>query len=244
MRGSNNRTRANQLIGDSTASSGVYWKRRPSEIKGYQRAFYYNDPDGSYIRVDYNTKSQKVRIFYESADEGGMAYYSIVDKGDVTTERNMTSGRTTSLTSKFSALAPLISTLPNKEVLRILGKNYGLDDYTKDLREKIKREKLEKTRQRYFRNETVERDPFLGDFDPGKGIGFKDFIDIGAGVGVAALINHFIFNYQFLGAFLSVYGVALGLVDIFMREREPIFFKIVLFLVSGVALFIYGYYIN
>ncbi|MBN2433660.1 MAG: hypothetical protein JXK07_00170 [Spirochaetes bacterium] len=244
MRGSSNRARANQLVGDSTASTGVYWKRRPSEIKGYQRAFYYNDPDGNYIRVDYNTKSQKVRIFYESADEGGIAYYSVIEKGDVTSERNMTSGRTTSLTAKFSALAPLFVSLPNKEVLRLMGKNYGLADYSKELKEKLKRQKLEKTRQRYFKQEKIDRDPFLGDFDPGKGIGFKDFMDMGAGAAVSLAIYYYIFNYQVLGGFLAIYGISLGLIDIFLREREPIFFKIIIFLITGVGLFIYGYYIN
>ena len=31
------------------------WKRRPSDIRGYERAMYTTLENGDYIRVDYNT---------------------------------------------------------------------------------------------------------------------------------------------------------------------------------------------
>ncbi|MFW5808764.1 MAG: hypothetical protein ACOC2H_01535 [Spirochaetota bacterium] len=231
----------NEVVGG--ASSKPNWKRRPSEIKGYQRALYTNDADGNYIRLDYNTKTKKVRIYYEPADEGGVSYYSSIEDGTILMEKNLASGRLTDLSGKFSALAPVILSIPNKEVLRIIGENYGLHNFRKEIRDKVRQQEIEKTRRRYFRQETKEKEPILGTFDKSKRLGLHDILDLAIGGGIGAILYVFLFNFQYLGMFLSVYGISLGLYDMFVREREPIFFKILLFVISGLAAYIYGYYI-
>lgn len=232
---------ANELVGDS--SDSIQWKRRPSEIKGYQRALYLNDNDGSYIRLDYNLKTKKVRIFYEPSDEGGVSYYSVIENGDIIQEKNVASGRATNLTHKFTRFAPKIATIPNKEVLKIIGENYGLSGYEKEQKEKEKKKKLETTRKRYFGQETAEKESTVGDFDETKKISRWDFIDLGVGAGVGGGLFYFLASFEYLGLFLGVYGILMGIFDIFIRQREPIFIKIVLFMLAGLAAYIYGYYI-
>ena len=69
------------------------WKKRPSEIRGYQRTYYMNSPDGDYLRVDYNLKEKKVRLYVEVEGEGGNAYYAVITNGKITAERSVSSGR-------------------------------------------------------------------------------------------------------------------------------------------------------
>ena len=78
---------------EETKSRNDYWKRRPSEIRGYQKAFYINGTDGSYVRVDYNLKDKKIRLYVEDASEGGIAYYSVISKGNIEVEKNLATGR-------------------------------------------------------------------------------------------------------------------------------------------------------
>ena len=56
------------------------WKRRPSEIRGYERAMYTTLNNGDYIRVDYNIAEKRVRLYVEVSDEKNASYYSIVNR--------------------------------------------------------------------------------------------------------------------------------------------------------------------
>ena len=47
------------------------WKRRPSEIRGYERTMYTTLDNGDYIRVDYNTGEKIVRLYVEVLKEKG-----------------------------------------------------------------------------------------------------------------------------------------------------------------------------
>ena len=51
------------------------WKKRPSEIRGYQRTYYITTEDGDYLRLDYSLKEKRVRLYMEIDSEGGNAYY-------------------------------------------------------------------------------------------------------------------------------------------------------------------------
>ncbi|MBP7901589.1 MAG: hypothetical protein KA015_02110 [Spirochaetes bacterium] len=228
----------NKVVEESR-SKNDYWKRRPSEIRGYQKAFYVNGPDGSYVRVDYNLKDKKLRLYLEDASEGGIAYYSIISKGSIEVEKNLATGRSGNLSHKFQPLASLIASLPHKEVVTLFGDCYGISAAFKDIRESVKRKKLERTREKYF----VEgkRAPIFGSFSSAKSLSWIDLIDViiaaGAGFAVYKLTGS---SYQPCGVILAFLGIAAGGVDILMRKREPIFSKIILLLSSGAGLYIYG----
>jgi len=224
---------------EETKARNDYWKRRPSEIRGYQKAFYINGTDGSYVRVDYNLKDKKIRLYVEDASEGGIAYYSVISKGNIEVEKNLATGRSGNLSHKFQPLASLIATLPHKEVVSMFGDCYGISNAFKDIRDAVKRKKLEQTREKYF----VEgkRAPLFGSFSSTKHLSWIDVIDViiaaGAGFAVFKLSGS---HYQPSGAVVAFLGITAGGVDILMRKREPIFSKIILLLTSGAGLYIFG----
>jgi hypothetical protein len=63
------------------------WKRRPSEIRGYERAMYTTLNNGDYIRIDYNVAEKRVRLYVEVSDENNASYYSIINSGKIVNER-------------------------------------------------------------------------------------------------------------------------------------------------------------
>ena len=235
------RANSNVTIG----SSSVHWKRRPSEISGYQRTLYINTDEGDYIRVDYNTKDKRVRLYLEDGEEGGNPYFAVVSNGTITTERNVTTGRSCSLSGKLKKRAGVISTISNKDVLRLINNNYGISENYSGLNGQSlkRREEIEKIRGRYFKKGN-ELPGSAGTLTGTKAkFRFLDMIDIAVGilicVGVFFIKNSFIH----VGVISALFGVSIGVMDIFFREREPILTKILLFIIPGFAFYIYGYYL-
>jgi hypothetical protein len=92
----------------------ISWKKRPSELRGYARTFYVNADNGDYVRIDYNLREKRVRIFLEDHEEGGIGYFSVIEKGTVVNEKNIATGRNTQLNARFSKRADILATLPTK----------------------------------------------------------------------------------------------------------------------------------
>ena len=228
------------------------WKKRPSEIRGYQRTFYLTSPDGDYLRVDYNLKEKRVRLYIEVEVEGGNAYYTVITNGKVTAERSVSTGRNFGFTEKFEERADLFSTLPNREALKLIGGNFGIRKggkgkaAPKDDPLKAKKEKLiQETKQRYFRKE------FFGEGQEGgegggrrifRRIHLVDLVDLLVGILLSGSVFLF-FNYSFtaMGATAAFFGIIIGFVDMFIRSRSPIFTKVLFFIVAGAASYVYGY---
>ncbi|MBP7584150.1 MAG: hypothetical protein KBA61_08970, partial [Spirochaetes bacterium] len=105
----------------SDTTRKYHWKRRPSEMRGYQRTLYLNDDNGDYVRVDYNTKDKKVRLYIEDSEEGGIPYYAVITDGKISVERNAQTGRPIDLSEKFRARAELFASIGNREVLKLIG---------------------------------------------------------------------------------------------------------------------------
>jgi hypothetical protein len=224
------------------------WKKRPSEIRGYQRTYYMNSEDGDYLRVDYNLKDKRVRLYIEIDAEGGNAYYSVITNGKITAERSVSSGRNFAFSDRFRERSDLFSTLPNREVLKLVNRNYGIQRgrIVEKERGKSDKEKLIKeTKQRYFKPEYYPEE--------GEGarrgtafftnINFFDVLDVLIGVllsGIAFL--YFRYSYIALGVTSAFFGIIIGFVDMFFRERQPIFAKVILFVLAGAVSYIYGYF--
>lgn len=233
---------SNSIIGDDDFSK-PYWKRRPSEIRGYQRALYTNTSDGDYIRVDYNLKDKKVRLYLEDHTEGGIQYYSVIHDGRITVERNLTNGRSLSLQAKFKPIASIIATVPNKEILKIIGKCYGVSSSISDIKSSDRQKTIEKTRRRYFRREEDRKQIDIGDFHHSKKYSLWDALDIALSCLVAYFIYWQNFNFYVVGTFLGLSGLVMGAIDILVRDREPIFTKILLLVMAGTGFYVFGYYI-
>jgi len=225
-------------------SDNFSWKKRPSEIRGFQRTYYLTSRDRDYIRIDYNLREKRVRLYTEIDSEGGCPYYSVINKGKITAERSVLSGRAFGCAEKFRERSELFSSVPNKSVLKLINQNYGisLSESLLDKNEERKND-LELTRQRYFK---TQKNPYKnsGNDDSFTGsIGFIDFIDLFAGL-ILSVGGFYFFQYSYLamGVVSAFFGLAVGLVDMFIRERSPVFMKMIFFILSGTAFYIYGYF--
>ncbi|MDY6934226.1 MAG: hypothetical protein SVZ03_08395 [Spirochaetota bacterium] len=231
----------------------IFWKRRPSEISGYHRTLYVTTEDSDYIRVDYNMKEKRVRLYIEDSDEGGNPYYAVIANGKVVVERNATTGRVVKLYDKFSKRAKVFSTIPNGEVLKLINNNYGIAGSTNEFynnewditRREIERKKeLERTRRKYFRPEEASR--YVNTISEvskvERRLGLIDLLDFTIGIFLCVSLYMYNRNIIAVGMLSAVIGIIMGFVDIFYRKRLPFFMKMVFFVIFGIASYIYGYY--
>lgn len=221
------------------------WKRRPSEIRGYERTMYTTLDDGDYIRVDYNTGEKIVRLYVEVQKEKSTSYYAVISKGRVTVEKN-SNGRSARVTEVMSERAKEFSTLPNNDVLKLINNNYGIFK-SKSPAKNLNKERLNVERQeitrKYFKE---DENPYNGSEGAGRvtagKIGLVDLIDTLTGILVSGVV-FFIGQYDLMvaGVTAVIWGMLLGIFDILLREREPVFIKIIFFLISGMGIYFYSY---
>lgn len=219
-----------------------YWKRRQSEIRGYQRTLYMNTDDRDYLRVDYNLKEKRVRLYVEIAREGGSSYYAVISNGRLTTERNATTGRAIGVNEKISQRADIFSTIPNNEILKLINGYYGIQSKRAN-RDKSEKDKLkEEARKRYFQGSDIAYEGSGAD-QTFATVKWFDFFDVIIGCCAGAFVYWF-FNYSMVmaGVVLAFYGMIIGLIDMFLRERPPLFSKMIAFIVAGISLYVYGYF--
>lgn len=221
------------------------WKRRPSEIRGYQRVLYCTTDTGEYIRVDYSVKDRRVRIYVEDKDEGGNPYYSVIDKGRITAERNATSGRPVSLSERFEKRAEIISTIPNKDVLRLINKHYGIGESSDEIasRRKKRHDELEKTRKRYFKHEDIPSFAAKETTETKRNIRIREIIDLAVGGAIVGGMYYFSLDLIKTGIVSAAVGIFIAFVDIFIRQKDTILLKTFIFLLAGIVLYILGYFI-
>ena len=232
--------------GGIIGSSQITWKRRPSEIRGYQRALYVNTEQGDYLRVDYNLKDKKVRLYIEDAEEGGSPYYAVIVNGKISVERNVSSGRPCSLGEKLGQRADYFSDIANRQVISLIGGNYGIKGGNKRAqdpeRTKKRKEELEKTKKRYFRPEYSDEDIERMDRQRAGRIRIVDFIDLLLGLGLCGFLYFYFRSFTLVGIAAGAYGILMGAVDVLIRSRNPILVKVLLFVLGGLASYVYGYY--
>jgi hypothetical protein len=228
-----------------------FWRRRPSEIKGYNRTIYTTTETNEYLRVDFNLQEKRVRLYLEDNEEGGNPYYSVITNGKVTVERNATTGRISDLYDKFSKRADVFSTIPNKDVVRLINNNYNIGIVVKkrnNSKEEIntgkavpKTQLIKEYIPTYARD--ADNNKVTGTRKKKNRIGFIDIID--SIVGITLCAGLFLYNRSFvtLGVLSAFIGIFMGLLDVYYRERYPVFIKMILFLLAGVISYVYGYYI-
>lgn len=233
-----------------TAKVQFAWKRRPSEIKGFDRAMYTTLDNGDYIRIDYNIVDNIARVYVEVEGDRTSPYYAIINNGRVTLERN-NAGRSNKVAEMISSRASQFSSIPNKEILRIVNRNYGIVDNgaksaNTEARPQPGQISLDQIRKKYFRNEQnpyEEGSASVSGKRISAGLSIIDLLDFMIGI-VLSLGCFILFQYNllFAGAVAVFWGIALGLFDIIIRNREPVFIKIVFFLFGGALAYIYGYF--
>ncbi len=230
---------------NSSLSYQNSWKRRPSEIRGYHRTLYLTSDNNDYLRVDYNLKEKLVRLYIEVADEGGNSYYSVIRNGKITAEKSVVSGRSFGFADKFRERAEIFSTIPNREVVKLINSNYNITGPGKKKTPPSEKKKmLEDTRKKYFRPSDKTGKKSTGNIGLSLNeLKFIDLIDVLIGMVISAGIFILLkYDYIALGVVASFYGISIGLIDMAFRGRPPIILKMVLFLFAGVFIYIYGYF--
>jgi len=228
----------------------IIWKRRPSEIRGYSRTLYTTLNNRDYLRADYNIKEKRVRLYVEIAQEGGSSYFSVIVNGKISVEKSVLSGRTRGVPEKFLERAESFSTIQNKDVLRLINANYDIGKIPIDFTEqkKVEHEKnLKETKKKYFK---TEENPYIKSRQANSNSSkerhsfkFHDLIDFFLGIGgTGAIFYFFNFDYVKAGVFAAFFSIVSSLFDVFIRDRSPIFTKMIFFMVGGALLYIYGYY--
>ena len=221
------------------------WKRRPSELRGYDRTLYVTTIDSDYLRVDYNLKDKLIRLYLEVSGQSRTPYLTVIKNGIINVARAGTSSRKAGVAARFEERAEIFSSIPNAEVLKLINKNYNIID--KGERERAREErkkKLEETRKRYF----VEKNPYGSsgnDQDLIKAkIRLVDALDFFAGLFLAfSLFYYYQYSYLLLGIVAAFFGMLTGIVDMVFRNRPPVFPKVIFFILLGAVAYIYGYYI-
>ena len=228
---------------DEASSS---WRKRPSEMRGYNRSYNITTSDRDYIRLDYNIKEKKVRLYIELNSEGGNGYFSIIEDGKIKLERSVSTGRNFGFEKKFANLSSVVNSLPNREVLKLFNKHYGILFVAKPkpINKKEKAKRLAETKKKYFADNINPYNTLAGSSKQKKAtFSLVDLIDFTIGLGLMGVM-FIVTNYSVVesGVLAAFYGVAIGFIDMFFREREPIFSKILFFVIVGIFLYIYGFF--
>ncbi len=231
---------------NKSKSKEYFWRRRPSEIRGYNRTLYLTTDDNEYLRVDFDLKEKKIRLYIEDKDEGGNPYYSVINNGKITVERNATSGRVSDLHDKFAKRADIFNTIPNIEVIRLFGGNYGIGVKAKD--KFARKEQSAKDSEQVRKKNIVPRYAFGSEKETvarrkTKRSYFSDIIDISVGIFLCVAIYTYNNSFVTLGVLSAFIGIFVGLLDVYYREKRLNIIKMLLFLFAGVIFYIYGYYI-
>ena len=210
---------------------------------------YLTEESGDYLRVDYNLKEKRVRLFVEIYNEGGNSYYSVIKNGRIAAERSIATGRSFGFGDKFKERAEIFSTIPNNEVIELINKNYGIGIEKKPVTRKDtdRKKRIEETKKRYFK---ADENPYSSGSDSGfesskTGISIIDFLDLLFGAFIASLVFFFLdYNYIAMGVTAAFYGLSIGLIDMVIRNRPPVFIKMILFIIAGTTAYVYGYFLS
>ncbi|MDR3237521.1 MAG: FUSC family protein [Spirochaetia bacterium] len=220
------------------------WKKRPSEIRGYQSAYYLTDDKNDYIRIDYNTKVKKIRLYVEIAKEGSCPYFATITEGRVIAEKNMLTKRSFGFSQIFASKAGIISTIPDESMLKLFAGNYGIPAAAvKETKEK----RLRETKEKYFAKKEVSAAQSYYSDDKNTGLSvkglFKDFFETILGAVLSIGVFYFLDNsFIAMGICAAFFGVIMSIFDLFIRGKSnPI--KSLFFFVTGIILYIYGYYL-
>ncbi len=220
------------------------WKKRSSELSGYRATYYKTNLYNDYIRVDYNLKEKKIRLYVEASSEGGTPYASIIVNGKITSEKNVVSGRSHGFENIFSSRASEFSSVPDPDVVALMAGNYGIRVSASSVRQKKaeRRERLEETRKKYFNQLPEDKKRVLGSGTPlFRKMNIPDAVEFILGIACVFLAFYLSgYSYRTAGAVSAVFAMAAGLFDMVIMGRDVNVLCTVFFALAGIAGYVYG----
>ena len=221
----------------------IRWKSRRSELSGYKKMYYMNTEDGDYLRADSSSGNDTVRLYVELESDGGAGYISIIKDGKITVEKSSISNKFGNFSDKFSSKSDMFSTLPDVSFIKIIGGNYGITA------KKSTADRLKETRRKYFKETQVkifrQEEVYVPKSTSRRvQIGLIDLLDFLIGVTLSfAVFLAFNYNFIAMGITSAAFGILIGTIDIFVRKKELVATKMVIFILAGAIFYVYGHFV-
>lgn len=234
-----------------------WWKRCAPETPGFHRSFMAETPLGDIIQAELNFHDKLVKLSLEISRERGKKYIATIKNGSIIKEKDLTSGRNLPLYNKFYPYRDLISCIPESDFIEAIAGAYDIikpefpeNDsnpgvFTSTKYDHIFGIRRETFLQKFFRErrekklrEKLERGSLL--FRIKRRI-LDEISDIVFGVAISTGFYFQYFDYVILGLALGTMGILTGGLDWWLRKRDPLLTKVLLFLIAGSYFFYNGY---
>ncbi|MBP9885342.1 MAG: hypothetical protein KBF93_03535 [Leptospiraceae bacterium] len=222
----------------------TWWKRSKSPARGYFKSYRAVSPSGDVFLVDYNFHENLVRLSLEPASEKARVYTTTIKKGTIIRERDVFNSVNTSLKRKFYPFKEIYSCIPDDDVLGSIGGVYDISRVSLGKRQQDAGTLSLAASQDQEIGNTLKKTSAFGKLIDGIRSSYFDFkirflddlYDSILGVSVCVAIYLHFFDYVVLGFSLALMGVLFGAFDWILRNRTPLYLKVMSFLSFG------GYY--
>ena len=234
------------------------WWKRSSPSTGFQRSYTAETPLGDIIQADLNFHDKLVKLSLEVSRERGKNYIATVKNGSIIKEKDVTSGRNIPLYNKIYPYKDLISCIPDDDFLEAISGaydiykpvfpeefSYGSTDRISTKYDHIFGIRRETFLQKFFRKWREERQRIKQERGPlWKRVKRRlpgELHDLVLGAAVSTAFYYHYFDYVILGLVLGSMGIFTGGMDWWLRKRDPLLTKVLLFLTVGSYFFYNGY---
>ncbi len=201
------------------------WKKRPSELKGFDSTWYQNHASKDYLRLDYSVPENRVRLYVEIKGQASDSFCVEILNGEIIARSSTNRSRPSEVDHVFMQRMKSFNTIPLKKALAEIKKVLKLE--TQKNKKAPAAQPL--TEEKFSLNKLLVQ------------YSIADLFDFILGLILTASAFYFIdMNYTLAGIVSALFGISTGAVDILIRHRKPLFSKILIFLFAGMILYVYG----
>ncbi len=219
-----------------------WWKRNRSPNKGFSKSYRAVSPLGDIFQVDYNFHENLVKLSLSLASEKSKSYITTIKNGTIIREKDSLNGTSKSLKKKFVPFKNIFSSIPDKDILSLLIGIYEISDIQPDLDHSEKIAAIPSFDKDSVEKKTLSfREKLSKQYASLKLRVLDDFYDSILGISICLAIYLHYFDFVLLGFALGFMGLFFGSIDWIIRNRNPLFLKVISFLFTGGYYFYTGY---
>lgn len=217
------------------------WRYIHNRPGPYPELYLYQDDSIGWIKIEVNRLQKVVKLQVD----GPESYFSVIKNRHIIREKNLQTGMNEDLDEKFRALRITISSLPDNEVLEIIGGNYGVLTEFLGQAKRIENHDYALI-NRIWKNQVRRIVDFIQSLRKGLFSLFQlpdwqDLLDIALiGIGIWGIFH---INYDLVSTafFALMTSISSGFIDLFARKKEPYLLKILVFFIPGIYFAYLGY---
>ncbi len=201
------------------------WKKRPSELKGFDTTCYQNHASKDYLRIDYAVPENRVRLYVEIKGQSSDSFCVEILNGEIIARSSSKRMRPSEVDLVFLQRMKSFNTIPLKKALSEIKKVFKLESQ----KDKKAPAAAPIPEEKFSLNKLLVQ------------YSIADLFDFILGIILTGAVFYFIdMNYTLAGIVSALFGISTGAVDILARHRKPLFSKILIFLFAGMILYVYG----